>query len=50
MLVFILHARLRVHQAPGFPAPSAFRGQGISWQTSGVSRGENAKSYLLFEN
>ena len=37
-----LHARLRVHQAPGFPAPSAFRGLGSQGKTRAKTRGENA--------
>jgi hypothetical protein len=42
-----LHARLRVHGHPAFPTPSL----GVnSWQPSGVSRREIAKSRLLTFN
>src|SRR5260370_7194605 len=47
MLVFILHARLWVHRAPGIPcALCLLRGWNVT-QSSGASRRENADTHPL---
>jgi hypothetical protein len=40
---FILHARLRVHCAPGIPCALWFQKAGLAWQNSDASRRGNAK-------
>src|ERR1700730_15326748 len=45
-----LHARPRVQRAPGFPCALLFPGGENRSQNSGMSRRENEKPCLLFEN
>jgi hypothetical protein len=46
VLTFILHARLRVHWAPGIPHALCFLGETIM-HNSGASRRGNAGVYLF---
>src|SRR6476646_2981635 len=46
VVYFLSHARLRVHRAPGIPCALCMRVEGNFWQTSGASRGENARLCL----